>query len=150
MRGGAHGFTLVEVLLSVVIIGMLVGLSLPVYANFQNRNDLELTTQGIADMLRRAQTYSRAVNGDSQWGVEIQSTGATLFKGASFAGRDQNYDEATFIPSSMNVSGFTEVLYSKFDAVPTTTPLATTSLTLTTRTNETRTITINAKGMVNY
>lgn len=150
----ARGFTLIEVMLSVAIIGLLAGLSLPVYATFQQRNDLDLTTQSVADMLRRAQTYARSVRGDSgvdtQWGVEIQSTGATLFKGSSFAGRDSSYDEVTDFPGSMSVSGFTEVLYSKLDALPTFTPGGTTTLILTTSTNESRTITVNGKGMVNY
>jgi prepilin-type N-terminal cleavage/methylation domain-containing protein len=144
------GFTLIEVLLSVAIITLLTGISVPIYASFQTRNDLDLTTQGIADMLRRAQAYARGVSGDSQWGVEVQSGTVTLFKGATFSGHDTSYDETTTIPASMNATGFTEVLYSKLGALPTFTPAASTTLTLTTNANETRTITVNAKGMVSY
>ncbi|MEK7153508.1 MAG: type II secretion system protein [Patescibacteria group bacterium] len=140
-----RGFTLVEALLSVAIIGLLVGMSLPIYQSFQTRNDLDITTQSVADMLRRAQTYARGVSGDSQWGVAIQSGAATLFKGASFAARDAAYDEATIIPSTTNVSGVSEVLFSKLAGAPSTTG----SITLTSS-NDTRVVTINAKGMVSY
>lgn len=139
-----QGFTLTEVLLSVVIIGMLVGLSLPVYASFQSRSDTAIATQNVADMLRRAQTYARGVNGDSQWGVAIQSETATLFKGASYATRDASYDETTSL-SGATPSGLSEIVFSKLSATPTTTG----TITLT-KPNNIRTITVNAKGMVSY
>lgn len=146
MKIQQHGFTLVEVLLSVSIIGLLVGMSLPVYASFQNRNDLDITTQSVADALRRAQIYSRGVSGDSEWGVEIQSNAVTLFKGATFASRDTTYDEVTTIPGSIAVAGLSEVMFTKLSAVPSTTG----NITLTASTNDIRTVTINAKGMVYY
>ena len=146
MNAKSRGFTLVEVLLSVTIISMLVGLSLPVYKSFQDRNDLDLTTESIANSFRRAQVYAGAVNGDSQWGVEVQGSTVTLFKGATFASRDTSYDEVTTIPGNMAVSGLSEVLFSKLSATPNTTG----SVTLTANSNDIRTITINAKGMVSY
>lgn len=139
------GFTLIEVLLSVAIIAILAGLSAPIFATFQTHNDLDITTQRIADAVRRAQVYARGVNRDDQWGVRIQSTDATLYKGA---GPGSGFDEVTTIPTGMSVSGLTDVLFSRLDGTATTT--GGTTLTLTSNTNETRTITINAKGMVSY
>ena len=143
----ALGFTLIEVLLSVAVIGLIAGMSLPILGSFNNRNDLDITTQSIVGQLRRIQTYARGVNGDSQWGMRLQSSDATLFKGSSYASRDAAYDEVTTIPSSITVSGLSDILYSKLDAAPSSTG----SITLTnTNNNESRTITINAKGMVTY
>ena len=145
MKSG--GFTLIEVLLSVAIISLITGMSLPILASFNDRNDLDLTTQSIVSQLRRAQTYSRGVNGDSQWGVYAQNGNAILFKGSSYAARDTSYDESTTISPAITVTGLGELLFAKLDGTPSTTG----SLTLTnTNTNETRTITINAKGMVSY
>lgn len=141
-----RGFTLIEVLLSVAIIGILVGLSLPIYQSFQNRNDLDIAAQNVTDTLRRAETYSRAVNGDSQWGVEIQSGAVTLFKGTSFASRNTTYDEAISMSTSISLTGLSEVLFTKVTGAPNTTG----SVTLTSSNNDTRTVTINAKGMVDY
>jgi len=146
MGTNEQGFTLTELLLSLAIMGLLTGMSLPVYASFQNRNDLDITTQSVADALRRAQIYTRGVSGDSQWGVEIQSNAVTLFKGSTFAARDTAYDEVTVIPGSIAVAGLSGVMFSKLSGAPSTTG----NITLTSNTNDVRTVTINAKGMVSY
>jgi prepilin-type N-terminal cleavage/methylation domain-containing protein len=146
MQHTRAGFTLIEVLLSVSIITLLAGLSLPVYASFQDRNNLDVTAQSLAIMLRRAQTYARGVAGDSQWGVEIQSTGATLFKGATFAGRTAAFDETTSFPPTLTPSGVSEVIFSTFSAAPS----ATGNIVLTVNANNIRTVGINAKGVVDY
>lgn len=143
----SRGFTLLEVLLSVAIISVITGLSLPVLTSFNNRNDLDITTQRVVSQFRRAQTYSRGVNGDSQWGVHIQAGSAILYKGATYAGRDTAYDEETIIPATFSITGISDVVYSKLAGAPSQTG----SITLTnTISNEARTITINAKGMVSY
>lgn len=142
-----NGFTLLEVLLSVSIIAMLAGISLPIYLTYSNRNDLTLATETTANALRRAEAYSRGVKSDSQWGVEVQSGQITVFKGASYAARDASYDETTAMPTTINPSGTTSFVFSKLSG----TPNAVGSLSLTsTNLNETKTVTINAKGTVEY
>jgi len=145
MRNG--GFTLLEVLLSVTILTMLTGISLPILASLNNRNDLDITTQTIAMQLRRAQSYARGMSQDSAWGVRVQSGGSTLFKGASYAARDAGYDEQTALPSTIVPSGLGETVFSKLSGVPSV--AGTVTLTLQTN-NEVRTVTLNAKGMVAY
>lgn len=141
-----RGFTLLEVMLSVAILTLITGLSLPVYETFMRRNDLDLTTQQLAASLRRAGTYARGVNRDSAWSVEVQPTVVTLFQGTNFATRNQIYDEKFAMPASITVSGLSEIQFAKLSAAPNTTG----SITLTSSTNATRTITINAKGMVEH
>jgi len=140
------GFTLVEMLLSITIIGMLSAMGVPLYASFVQRNDLDLAAQTVAGTLRRAEAYARAQNSDSAWSVEVQSTTVTLFLGTNFAGRNTNFDETYSLPGSVTPSGLGEVQFSKFSATPNTTG----SITLTSTTNDTRTVTVNAKGMVDY
>jgi len=140
------GFTLVELLLSVVIIGMLTGLSLPVYESFARRNDLDITSQNVAMALRRAATYARASNYDSAWSVEVQASSIILFRGTVFASRNTVYDETVSIPGSIIPAGLGEVQFAKFSAAPNTTGI----ITLTSTTNDVRTITVNAKGAVTY
>jgi len=145
-----QGFTLLEALLSIAAIGIITGISIPVYQSFQARNDLDIATVEIAQSLRRAQTLSQAVDGDTSWGVYTQSGSITLFKGAGFSLRDSSYDETFNLPSGITPSSasgnFWEVVFSKFTGLP----QATGAATLTSNTNEMRSIKINAKGMVNY
>ena len=141
------GFTLLELLLSVAIIGVLAGISMPLYMTFNQRNALNSSAEDVVAALRRAQTYARGVEEDSQWGVKIASGTATLFKGSSYASREISFDEPINIPANITVSGaLTEVIFSKLVGAPATTG----SVTLTSNTNETRTVTLNAKGMVSY
>lgn len=143
----SRGFTLVEVLLSVVIIGVLTGLSLPVYASFQTKNDLDVNTQTLAELIRRANTYASAIRGDSAWGVRMAGTSATLFEGASYATRDTTQDETITFPGSITASGLTDIIFAKYTG--TTANTGTVSLTAAS-TNDTKVITINAKGLVAY
>lgn len=142
----ARGFTLIEMMLSVGIITLIAGMSLPVYGAFQARNEIDIAAQGIVEALRRAQMYSRGMQNDSQWGIEVQSTAVTLFKGGVFASRDSTYDEATTIPAAITVGGLTEILFTKLTGMPATTG----NITLSNANGDTRTVTINAKGMVTY
>ena len=142
-RAHQGGFTLVEMLLSVTIITMLVGIGLPVYFSFNNRNSLELNTESVVSLIQRAENYARAMNGDSAWSVEFQAGTVTLFKGTNFAGRSTGFDETVSV--NQTLSGLTEVQFAKFSGLPNTTG----SVTLTSG-NDTKTITLNAKGMVDY
>ena len=142
----SRGFTLVEVLLSVAIIAMLVGVSLPVYETYARRNDLDVTAQNIVAMFRRAANYARAGNDDSAWSVRVDSTAVTLYRGTDFAARDATNDETISIPASITTSWTGDLQFSKLNA----TPSVTGSMILTSTTNDTRTIAVNAKGMVDY
>lgn len=141
------GFSLLEVLLSVAIIIMLAGLSLPVFASFNNRNDLDIATQTLVDSLRRAQLYARGVKADDQWGVNVQLGTITVFKGADFNTRDANYDESTSIPTTLTPGGIASVVFAKNTATPSQTGSFSLSSSLV---NQTKTVTLNAKGMVEY
>jgi len=143
-----RGFTLIEVLLSVAIIGILVGLSLPLYRSFQTRSDLDVVTQGFADALYRAQSYARSGRQDSAWSIHIPPNYGSfyLYKGSSFAGREAQYDETFSYVGSTSSSTLSDITFSKFTGEPT----ATGSVTITSPNNETRTVTINAKGLVTY
>jgi prepilin-type N-terminal cleavage/methylation domain-containing protein len=145
MRSQA-GFTLLELLLSVAIIGILSGLSVPVYESFARRNDLDVLTESTVAAIRRSETYARAVRSDSVWGVRFHNSGITLFKGATYATRDASFDETISVPGSMTVSGISEVQFSKLAAAPSTTG----TVTFTSDSNNVRTLTLNAKGMVDY
>lgn len=127
---------------------MLAGLSWPVYQSYQTQTDLDVTTQSIADSLRRAQTYARNGSGDSVWGVRILSNSAVLYKGATYAspGRDTAYDELISISSAFTTGGLSDISFEKFTA----TPSVTGSITLTAASDNIRTITINEKGTVSY
>lgn len=141
----SKGFTLLELLLSVAIIGLLAGLSLPVYRTLLSKNDLDITAAVTASSLQRAQTLSQAVDTDTTWGVNVQNNNIVIFKGASFAARDTTFDETFSVPVSISIGGTTEIVFAKLTGLPQTT--GTVSLSSE---SDSRSVTINAKGMVDY
>lgn len=141
----SRGFTLLELLLTVALISVLAGFSLPVYRTLMTKNDLDIAAVTVAQTARRAQVLSQAVDGDTSWGLKVQSGSIVIFKGTSYAARDTAFDETFDVPTSITPSGTTEYIFSKFTGFPQVTGTA----TLTTS-NDTRTVTINEKGMVSY
>jgi len=138
-------YTLIELLLSVGLISALLALSLPVFNSFQFRSELDSAELTTISALRSAQTFAQAVNGDSVWGVSLQSNTVIVFKGNSFAGRDTSFDNIYTFPANISSSGLSEVTYSKFLGLPSTTG----NITLSHGTNSTQ-IAINEKGLLTY
>lgn len=141
-----NGFTILEILLSFALIAVIFGIAMPVYQGFQIRNDLDIAANEFVQSLRRAQVLSQAVEGDSSWGAKIQSGNIVLFKGSSYAGRDQNFDEVIEIPSNIAISGNQEIIFNKLTGFPQT--IGTTALTSIN--NETKNIIINEKGTITF
>lgn len=140
------GFTLLEVLISVAALTIIAGIGIPVYQSLQVRNDLDIAAETIAHSLRRAELLAQASDGDTSSGVKIELGNIILFRGTSYALRDQSLDEVFEMPTSLTPTGLSEIVCEKFTGLPTTTG----TVTLTSNANEIRTITINAKGMVSY
>jgi prepilin-type N-terminal cleavage/methylation domain-containing protein len=141
-----RGFTLPEVLLSLTLISIMGGMIIPMYRTFMVRNDLDIATIGIAQNLRRAQALSQSADGDTSWGLHVGVGSILVYKGASYVSRDSLYDENTSMPTTIVPTGLSEVTFSKVVG----TPSATGTFMLTSQSNETRNVTINQKGMVDY
>lgn len=140
------GFTMIEMLLSISIITIILGISTPVYQSLQGKNDLSIAATTIAQALHRAQTLAQSGDGDALWGVKMESGAVTVFQGASYASRDTNFDEVYGNSAGISVSGITEIIFDKLTGEPS--PTGTINLAL--NNYETKNITINEKGMVNY
>ncbi|MEN9881423.1 MAG: hypothetical protein RLZZ308_606 [Candidatus Parcubacteria bacterium] len=146
MKVYTKGFTLIEILVSVACLAIILGMAIPAYTLLQVRNDLDIATNTVASSFRRAQALSSASYGDMTWGVYIATGSILIYKGASYATRDVLYDERVEIAQSIGVSGLTDVLFLKMTGEPNSSG----TTTLTSIRNETRSITINKKGMVNF
>lgn len=141
------GFTLLEVVLVIGIMGALIALSTVSIARFQQKNDLDLAATNAVDALRLAEERARGVDGDSRWGVRFATGTITIFRGNSFAGRDSAYDEETVLNNDIIASGTVEFVFARFAA--TTTNAGTTTLTHQTL-GESREVGVNAKGTITY
>lgn len=135
-----------EVVLSIGMITVITGLSLAVFYGFQSRNDLEVAANTFAQSYYRARTLSQSTEGDSSWGIKVQSGSIVIFKGASYVGRDDNYDEIFEMPSTITTSGVQEIVFAKLTGAPSDSGLT----TLNSINNESKNITTNSKGMISF
>lgn len=140
------GFTILEILLVISVFGILTAISIPGLSSLFIRNNLDIAHTTVVNTIHRAQALSQAVDGDSGWGVKIQTTDITLYKGSSYAARDIDFDEKFPLDSTLSVSGLTEINFNKFIGDTANVGVA----TLTSSTGETRTVTINSKGGVDW
>lgn len=140
------GYTLLEVLLSVAIILIMAGLSIPVFQSFQNRNDLGVATEILANNLWRAQIFSANSKEDSQWGIKTGNGKVILFKGNDYQNRDQIFDEIYETSTTLSFSGDQEIIFKKLSGEPD----APKSFILTNINGKSIIVLVNEKGTVNY
>ncbi|HEY9480876.1 MAG TPA: type II secretion system protein [Candidatus Paceibacterota bacterium] len=94
----SQGFTAVELIISLVVIGLLAAVSAVPFANIARRNALDATATAIATALRQARAQTLASVGSDQYGVKIDGDRYTLFKGAVFSSSTPS--NSTFMFSS--------------------------------------------------
>ncbi len=139
------GFTILELILSVAVIGIISASSMPLFLSMQTRNELDIGANAIVSSLRRAQTLSIAMDADNAWGGSVQTGSITIFCGTSYVLRVRTCDETFAISTAIVPSGLTEVVFSKLTGDP----QQTGTFTLTSGSNV-RTVVINAKGTIDY
>ena len=143
---GRKGFTLIEILLSLALIGIITTISIPVLQSFLSRNDLDVTSQTFVQSLRRAQCLAEGCQSDSKWGVKIQTGNITIFRGDSYANRETDDDESFDVSAGVTTSGLSEIVFSKLSGVP----LSSGVTNINSSQGETKIITTNEKGIASY
>jgi len=138
------GFTLIEILLSVALITLIMGFSVPFYSSLQSKNSLSVSASALTQSLREAKLRSQAVDGDSPWGVYVEIESIILFQGATYATRNPGYDQTFDLPQGIVPTGLNEVVFTKLEGQPSQIG----SITLTHSNGPTVDLTINEKGMV--
>lgn len=146
IKKNTFGFSLLEMLLSMALIAIIFVAGMPVYVSLMFRNDLAISQNITASLLRRTQLLAQGMDGDANWGVKIQSGFLTLFQGLSYASRDTSKDEIQELSSTVTPSGLQEIIFTKFTGLP----QSTGTVYFTASNNATSTVTINEKGTVSY
>ncbi|MDD5623445.1 MAG: hypothetical protein PHI23_01905 [Candidatus Peribacteraceae bacterium] len=111
-----RGFTAVETLLTLGIIAVTTGISMPLYRNYQARSDLDIAVEQVVSALHRAQVLAQSGEQSASWGYAVQE--GVLFAGESYAVRAPSLDESFPIPVAINASGLPEVTFAPVSGIP--------------------------------
>jgi len=140
-----RSFTLIEVLLSVALIGAIGSFSMVINQFLQQKNDLDVSAIQISERVRDAQKRSIGGIEDSSWGVKVATGQITLYKGTSFASRTQAKDENTIIPDTIEIAGLNDIVFARLEG--TVVNPGTINLKIK---NFEKNISINEQGTVSY
>lgn len=113
------GFTIIEMLMVLGIVGVISGVTVPLYRDYQVRNDLNITTEQVTQGLARARLLSQSAQDDAGWGFYVPA--GVLYKGDSYATRDTASDEIYPMPSTITVTGLFDIAYTKVKGQPSST-----------------------------
>ena len=127
------GFTLIEILLVVTIIGILSGLSLPFYS----RLILQNTISDTAENLRKAQIYTIAGKDGSDWAVNYSNRQIKLIRQSTGTVFDI-YN----VSDSVTISSLSQVVFSRPSGQPDITGTFNVS-----DGNDTKAVTLNSEGV---
>ncbi|MDH5640888.1 MAG: prepilin-type N-terminal cleavage/methylation domain-containing protein [Nitrospira sp.] len=72
------GFTLIEIMVTVAIVGVMMSIAIPNYLQWQIRNNLHQTTAEVATQLTRARMVAMNRNRSVDVTIEDETTGAPL------------------------------------------------------------------------
>jgi len=143
-----NGFTVIEILLVIAIIGVMAGLSAPYLGSFLARNELRNESLKIVDSLRRARNQTMAGVEDKIWGVHFESGKYVVFAGSSYSAADP-LNDAVDLPAVLTFSvinftgGGNDVVFSQ----PYGETLNYGTTTIQNDSGDSRTIVINQAGM---
>ena len=112
---------MIEVLLVVAIAAGIFLLAAPFSLNFYRTQILEEARSNIVDALQRARHDALLQKNDSSFGVKINNGtphNYVLFQGPSYGDRVESYDEVFDLVPEINVTGETEIVFSKLSGTP--------------------------------
>lgn len=114
------GFTLIEILSFIGILVLIFSISIPISLNFYKSYILQSITETILNSLKKARQDAIFGYYDSDFGVYFDNIQKKfiVFKGTSFSSRDQSFDLIYDVPSFIEFSGLSEIVFRKITGAP--------------------------------
>lgn len=140
-----RAFTLFELLLTMSLIAVMFVMSVPLYQNFLYRSEIDDAVNIYYKGLKVAQGNASSGLYDTSWGVAFSNYEIIIFAGSSFSGRNTDHDRVWNIGNRFSLTGLTEITFSKFYGIPSSSG----SINITNN-GITKTLNINEKGQISY
>jgi prepilin-type N-terminal cleavage/methylation domain-containing protein len=113
-----RGFTLIEMLIVITIMGILVVSVLTIFTKINSSQAIDKDAQLLVETLRQAQSQTLSSQNASQYGVHIATTSVTLFTGTTYSSSDTSNKSFLFntrdIVSTISlIGGSTNVVFKR-------------------------------------
>lgn len=146
------GFTLIEIILVLAIIGILTVISLKAMAKFRNQAVLDATVEGVVSILREAQNLTLASKEDSSYGVYLEPSRIVLFQGDAYVEGDgdnvvSDLQNQIFISDVDLNSGGSVIIFERLTGE--TLNWGTTTISVTSGSVDPRFIVVEKSGIIN-
>ena len=148
MKITARGFTIVEILVVLVIMGIIVTIVQSSFSRLNSSQALNTEADGVLSMVERARARSVSSENASEYGIRFASTSVTLFAGKIYGASSTN--EIKNLNSNVRISninltgGVSDVYFNRLSGKPSAT--GTVALSLVGGASTTKTITIYNTG----
>lgn len=149
-NSSSRGFTLIEVLVSLAIAGIIVAVGVGAFVNWNTREALDTETGKIIALLLEARSLTTSGSDGSVFGVHFESGQTVLFRGAAYdagstGNRAQPLHDEVRITSVALSGGAHDVVFRKLTGA--TGQSGTVTLSSVRDPDNTRTITITQTGV---
>ncbi len=118
-NGNFTGFTLLELIIVLALLGLFLTLTIPFGIDFYRENVLQEQTSRLANNLKLAQSHAQSQKDNSSWGIRFEPTdqGCTncyvMFQGNSYSERNSAYDKVFNVTSGVTMEGVVEIVFEK-------------------------------------
>lgn len=141
----SKGLTMLEILTSIAVIAVVVVIVVSALAVFRRSADLNSAVDGVYAQLREARRRTIESKDASRWGVHVESSRTTLFKGATYSSGAAD-NEVSGLPSTVTIAGPTDIVFKRLSGD--TDNSGTLTLTSIQDTSKTKTIIIRSSGLI--
>ena len=114
----SRGFTLLEIIIVISILGVLLSVVLPSLTSFRQKSILNTETQEVTTLINKARLSSMSSKNDKQYGIHFEAGKIVLFEGTTYiAGAGTNEEHLfdtvlTLNPITINGGG-AETVFQK-------------------------------------
>lgn len=145
------GFTLVEILIVLSILGVIAGIVISGFYEYQKRNAIEFTAARVIGLLEHARNLTLASKSNDRYGVHFSSTEAVFFEGTTYSASGTENRSVTFgqgiTMTGINLNGGgSDVVFDRLTGG--TSHYGTTTLSITASTTQTIDIVIHKTGLI--